>query len=172
MTSKLKTDVLETGSGSGTIALNNQLSGMTADSMPSGSVLQVVEAVSSGQIATTSTSFTASGVYVDITPKYTNSKMFIVVNLGGLYFSNGNSTWQVEVVRGGSTPVGHGPKKIYGYNNNGSSARRVPANYNLSDSPSTTSTVRYEIRFLVSAGTIEIGNNSATVNITATEIKG
>jgi len=40
MTSKLKTDVLETGSGSGTIALNNQLSGMTAESMPSGSVLK------------------------------------------------------------------------------------------------------------------------------------
>ena len=39
MTSKLKTDVLETGSGSGTIALNNQLSGMTHASMPSGSVI-------------------------------------------------------------------------------------------------------------------------------------
>jgi len=41
MTSKLKLDVLETGSGSGTIALNNQLSGMTSASMPSGSVVQV-----------------------------------------------------------------------------------------------------------------------------------
>ena len=41
MTSKLKTDVLETVSGSGTIALTNQLSGMTSASMPSGSVLQV-----------------------------------------------------------------------------------------------------------------------------------
>jgi len=49
MTSKLKTDVLETVSGSGTIALTNQLSGMTTASlpaltaaqMPSGSVIQV-----------------------------------------------------------------------------------------------------------------------------------
>ena len=41
MTSKLKTDVLETVSGSGTIALTNQLSGMTSASMPSGSVIQV-----------------------------------------------------------------------------------------------------------------------------------
>ena len=38
MTSKLKTDVLETVSGSGTIALTNQLSGMTSASVPSGSV--------------------------------------------------------------------------------------------------------------------------------------
>ena len=42
MTSKLKTDVLETVSGSGTIALTNQLSGMTSASMPSGSVVQVL----------------------------------------------------------------------------------------------------------------------------------
>ena len=45
MTSKLKTDVLETVSGSGTIALTNQLSGMTSASVPSGSVLQVVNCI-------------------------------------------------------------------------------------------------------------------------------
>ena len=48
MASKLKTDILETVSGSGTIALTNQLSGMTTASlpalgsaqMPAGSVIQ------------------------------------------------------------------------------------------------------------------------------------
>jgi len=40
MTSKLKTDVIETVSGSGKIALANQFSGMTAESMPSGSVIK------------------------------------------------------------------------------------------------------------------------------------
>ena len=40
MTSKLKTDVLETVSGSGTIALTNQLSGMTHASVPAGSLLK------------------------------------------------------------------------------------------------------------------------------------
>jgi hypothetical protein len=40
MTSKLKTDVIETVSGSGTIALANQFSGMTHESMPSGSVIK------------------------------------------------------------------------------------------------------------------------------------
>ena len=42
MTSKLKTDVLETVSGSGTIALTNQLSGMTEASVRG--VCQVVTA--------------------------------------------------------------------------------------------------------------------------------
>ena len=51
MASKIKVDTLETANGSGTIALSNQLSGMTTASlptltsaeMPSGSVLQVVK---------------------------------------------------------------------------------------------------------------------------------
>ena len=51
MASKIKVDELETTDGSGTIALQNQLSGMTTSSLPSvllssqmptGSVLQVV----------------------------------------------------------------------------------------------------------------------------------
>ena len=57
MTSKLKTDILETVSGSGTIALNNQLSGMTSASVPSGSVIQVVNATSTTNQTTTSSSF-------------------------------------------------------------------------------------------------------------------
>ena len=54
MTSKLKTDVLETVSGSGTIALTNQLSGMTSASVPSGSVVQVVN-FQTGAVATGTT---------------------------------------------------------------------------------------------------------------------
>ena len=56
MTSKLKTDVLETGSGSGTIALNNQLSGMTSASLPSG-LQQAFHAHNNGQqsVPTTTT---------------------------------------------------------------------------------------------------------------------
>jgi hypothetical protein len=42
MASKIKVDQLETADGSGTIALQNQLSGLTSASMPTGSVLQVV----------------------------------------------------------------------------------------------------------------------------------
>jgi len=41
MASKIKVDQIQTADGSGTIALQNQLSGMTSASMPSGSVLQV-----------------------------------------------------------------------------------------------------------------------------------
>ncbi len=43
MASKIKVDQLETADGTGTIALQNQLSGLTSASMPTGSVIQVVQ---------------------------------------------------------------------------------------------------------------------------------
>ena len=43
MASKIKVDQIQTGDGTGTIALQNQLSGMTGVSMPTGSVLQVIQ---------------------------------------------------------------------------------------------------------------------------------
>ena len=49
MASKLKTDILETVSGSGTIALTNQLSGMTAASLPLGNLQQAFHAHNNGE---------------------------------------------------------------------------------------------------------------------------
>ena len=83
MTSKLKTDVLETVSGSGTIALNNQLSGMTSASVPSGSVIQVVNnslRQPSGGLLTSSTSYVATDLTATITPSATSSKILVIIN--------------------------------------------------------------------------------------------
>ena len=68
MTSKLKTDVLETVSGSGTIALTNQLSGMTDASMPAGSVVQVVQnyAATSPQIVNNINKLCSYGIIATI----------------------------------------------------------------------------------------------------------
>ena len=86
MASKLKTDVLETVSGSGTIALTNQLSGMTSASVPAGSVVQVVGFNSVATTATTSTSFAATHLTQSITPVYANSKIIVQI-FGSIYFS-------------------------------------------------------------------------------------
>jgi|TARA_B110001469_G_scaffold107982_1_gene108435 hypothetical protein len=80
MTSKLKTDVLETVSGSGTIALTNQLSGMTSASMPSGTVLQIVTAEIGTTLTMTSTSLADTPFTVTITPTATNSKIIVVAS--------------------------------------------------------------------------------------------
>jgi hypothetical protein len=78
MTSKLKTDVLETVSGSGTIALTNQLSGMTSASMPSGSGVQLQYTSSTINITTSSTT-KVSVTSIVITPKSASSKLKITL---------------------------------------------------------------------------------------------
>jgi len=91
MTSKLKTDVLETVSGSGTIALTNQLSGMTSASVPSGSVLQVVSYYTATQTAQTASTSdqVLNGMTKDIVPKGVNSKFLVVVR----WFGEMNDAW-------------------------------------------------------------------------------
>jgi len=100
MTSKLKTDVLETVSGSGTIALTNQLSGMTSASvplltdtqMPAGSVVQVVHTQNqnASHIASTSQSFVASGIQASITPTKVGNRIMVEFISTMATFENSN----------------------------------------------------------------------------------
>jgi hypothetical protein len=103
MTSKLKTDVLETVSGSGTIALTNQLSGMTSASvpllthaqMPSGSVIQVVGTGSSATFSSSSTSFVElTHLRVSITTLSANSNILVTMNVA----KQGNQAQDMYVV--------------------------------------------------------------------------
>ena len=55
--------------------------------MPSGSVLQVAESTINTQITTTSTSLSASGHIVSITPKFANSKLIISLSGGEQTYS-------------------------------------------------------------------------------------
>jgi len=84
MVSKVKVDAIESTTGSGTIALNNQFSGMTASSMPTGSVLQVVSStfVSAATGTTIWTSPTLiSDLSVSITPTSSTNKIWISVTV-------------------------------------------------------------------------------------------
>tara|TARA_R110002074_G_scaffold247038_1_gene419063 strand:- start:26 stop:607 length:582 start_codon:yes stop_codon:yes gene_type:complete len=93
MTSKLKTDILETVSGSGTIALTNQLTGMTDASMPSGSVLQVVNFISTAKTSQSSsqTDTIVSDITKSITPLAANSKFLVNIR----WFGEANTGWSI-----------------------------------------------------------------------------
>jgi len=93
MTSKLKTDVLETVSGSGTIALTNQLSGMTHASVPSGSVLQVVNFISTAKTSqsASTTDTIVSDITKSITPLAANSKFLITIR----WFGEAATAWNI-----------------------------------------------------------------------------
>jgi hypothetical protein len=109
MASKIKVDELETADGSGTIALQNQLSGVTYASMPAGSVLQV-QTLSRARTATltsTSTSHIVLNDGVDdfelsITPKYTGSTIVGYVSINGVTMLGTGTSMEICVFRNGS----------------------------------------------------------------------
>ena len=176
MTSKLKTDVLETVSGSGTIALTNQLSGMTSASMPSGSVLQVVSATegntSGSLVQTTSTTFVTTGFSKTITPSATTSKIKIDASFLADIGTTGANVY-FAIFRG-STSLG-------GAANDSNTGMVLVANtrflsglgFSYLDSPSTTSATTYTLYMKsASGGTVRYRPDESMSSLILTEIKG
>ena len=192
MTSKLKTDVLETVSGSGTIALTNQLSGMTSASLPTGSVVQVVQNVKADTFTVSGATFvTITGFDVTITPTSASSKVMIDLSL---HIGEGQDTFPLFRMYRGSTEltipsaIGSGQAGMFGKTTTGNDTRDQyliePVNFKFLDTPSTTSAVTYSIKVRPMATTsrtihVNRGNTIGDANqfttistITATEIKG
>ena len=171
MTSKLKTDVLETVSGSGTIALTNQLSGMTSASMPSGSVLQVVNnslRQPTGGLLTSSTSYVATDLAATITPSATSSKILVIIN-GNVDTEAANNQGNFTIYRGSSNVI-----DVAGFIAPYSASGRmiVPMSITHYDSPSTTNATTYTLYMRSYAGNIEFNSQGITSTITLMEIKG
>jgi len=185
MASKIKVDTLETANGSGTIALSNQLSGMTSASMPSGSVLQVISTTKLDTFSVSGTGITAvTGFSLAITPSSTSSKIFITATFCGRQGDYGGG-WLLY--RGGSSVAT--PSSIGSRTGTHSSAwhgtNQITENFSISylDSPSSTSALTYQIYVNALSNTIYHLNKSSddsntsdrprTIStITAMEIKG
>jgi hypothetical protein len=105
MASKIKVDQIQTADGSGTIALQNQLSGMTTASLPTGSVLQVVNTVIDTFNSSTSSSYVASDILLSITPISTTSKILVKMNVWGA--SNKGAWATYRLYRGISGTYSH-----------------------------------------------------------------
>ena len=153
MTSKLKTDILETVSGSGTIALTNQLSGMTSASMPSGSVVQVISTHVTDTFVTSSTSYVdITGMTVSITPSSTSSKILVQVigqagNLTSGYMTMVQLTRNGTAIAGGTSVSNRPSAFAMSRPSNVDTAETVGGVY--LDSPSSTSAVVYKLQMKV-----------------------
>ena len=147
MASKIKVDQIQTGDGTGTIALQNQLSGMTSVSMPTGSVLQVVQGLYTNNFNTTSTSYVDTGLSASITPSSTSSKILVMVSQQG--FKAGSSdTYYYNILRG-STQIGETRVQIQ------TTSQSSAGNYlHRLDSPSTTSSITYKTQVHSDSGNI------------------
>ncbi len=175
MASKIKVDQLETADGSGTIALQNQLSGMTTASlpalgsaqMPTGSVLQVVSANGGSAVTSTNTgAFVDTGLTAAITPSATSSKILVLVDQH--LTSSAEGYWVGFGIYRGSSSI-KGTSYLI---RSGASHLRVQVSYNYLDSPSTTSATTYKTMFRATSGEAVANDNSAPSTITLIEIAG
>ena len=155
MASKIKVDQIQTIDGTGTIALQNQLSGMTTASlpalgsaqMPTGSVLQVVHGSYSTSVTVNSDStFVSTGASLAITPSSTSSKILVMFNQHVKIVNNNNADQGAGfAIKRGTTTVWSTPASYALYShigsNNNDSRQYQPLTY--LDSPSTASAVTY-----------------------------
>ena len=181
MASKIKVDTLETANGSGTIALSNQLSGMTTASLPTltsaempvGSVLQMVRTStnSSPTITTTSTSFVPTGITATITPLYANS-IILVSYVGAMCWTDGVLTAKIYVKIGSASYAAMAGAGGYmlAYRDTGSLYTPICAD--VQHQATSTDTLIFQPYFLTSSGTTsEFSHSSTATGLTLTEIK-
>ena len=172
MAAKIKVDQLQTVDGTGTIALQNQLSGMTHESMPSGSVLQVILGEDEVALTMATATYTDSGLTATITPKATSSKILAMWNMQAHIFDSSQG-FGTKLVRG-STAVWTS-NVLYGVHTGGSGGGdwRLFGNYSYIDSPNTTSATTYKIQVASYGGnSMEFNDDTTQTQLILMEIKG
>jgi hypothetical protein len=140
--------------------------------MPSGSVLQVVQASTTTNVQITSgTSFVDTTLTATITPKFSDSKILILVNQSAFKGSGNSENAYIYRILRGTTVIHELPTQLR-------TATAMEINTTLStaylDSPNTTSARTYKTQFrnAVSANQVQSQNNNQPSVITLMEIAG
>jgi len=176
MSAKLKVDTLETVDGTGNITVNNQLTGLTSASMPTGSVLQVVSVTDSSTYTSTTSSSLVNigGTSISITPSSTTSKILVMSSIPGMYHGNGGAQVIALGLKRDSTLLWkrerHGYKDSTGWDTINLSSTYL-------DSPSTTSSITYQFQISCSQSTVRANDYSSNstermLSVTLMEIAG
>jgi len=143
-----------------------------------GSVLQVVQGTYSTSVTTTSVgTYVNTGLTASITPKFSTSKILVLINHNGAY-RTGSIYSQMDLIllRNASFANQIAVNSFWNGNFSG-----LNANYGGSvssavlDSPATTSSTTYSTQYQISSGgggTIGLQNGGAVSTITLMEIAG
>ena len=166
------------GSTSGSITLQEPaVAGTTVLTLPAvtgtvltdtspkvGNVIQVVSAVMTGGIfSTTSTSFVDVGFSATITPTSASSRILILFNSGGITRpAVASECLRLKIVRGASTAVYGGDNLIF--STSATQFQDFPSSYQCVDSPSATTATTYKIQMETRLGNSCSMNGGATNN--------
>jgi len=140
-TTALTLSTAQNATFAGTLATSSR--GIAAASMPVGSVLQVVQANYSTAQSTTSTSYVSTGATATITPTSATSKILAQVSV---ICGNGTNQWHFLTIYRGATNISTaGSTNPAGYLNNNSGDYLQTVNFQILDSPATTSATTYTL---------------------------
>jgi hypothetical protein len=164
------TTVLTLPAVSGTI-LTTASSGQSIPkaALPTGSVLQVVNASTDGGASNNTSTPADTGLTLSITPTSATSKILVLVSQNGLA-KNNNSYMFINLLRNGSNiSVIEGAA---GYTGEGTSNYVGGTSLSYLDSPATTSAVTYKTQFYSVSGIASVvcQTNSSVSTITLMEI--
>jgi len=139
--------------------------------LPTGSVLQVVNATTTTSTSTSSSSFVDTTLTATITPNFSTSKILILINHTEVYRSAGNSNNSgiFNLCKNGSQII----QFTSAINYTGTTLDLVTSlSYSYLDSPATTSATTYKTQFKnsLAASQILVQNNSTPSIITLMEI--
>ena len=177
MTSILGTESIQhpNGTASATILADGTLSS-------AGHIIQVVQATTSTEVATTSTSFVSTGFFATITPKFSSSKILVSYN-SAIHNNTGNYLTITDVYRDPSSSTGEDTAISGGTSLSGGNTYGLTQTYSqtaaivetvhtqILDSPSTTSEVKYVIAYKsISGGTSYFATNGTLSTLTLMEI--
>lgn len=184
MASKIKVDQLETADGSGTIALQNQLSGMTTASLPTvttdklgaGAVVQVGMSGSTSEVTTSSASWSDGGLFINFTPTSSSNKVLVTFSQPVRVQDSG------AAIRGGirlKRVVGGVATVVWNTDNFTElfQSRGTPLELNMVsagvilDSPNTTNQVEYRIQHYAHEGNFRTYASTKGAVIVCQEIK-
>jgi hypothetical protein len=160
---------LTSGAGIAATALSGQVPDANA---PSGSVLQVVQGTLSTETTTTSSSFVTTGVSASITPSSTSSKIVVFMALGDVGTSDASSGVSIALFRNDSQ-IGNNLSARHCYVDTSATENYIINQWAscYHDSPSSTSSLTYSIRFNnAGAGTVKVMRDSTQGSIILMEI--
>ena len=138
-----------------------------------GHVVQVVQNTYAAETSSTSSSYTDTGLSLNITPLNSSNKVLCIVSLGSSGVINGSGAdarGRYKIVRG-STDVHYVDVRSYDYGNSGS-IMFAPGCITFLDSPATTSTTTYKLQQSAGSGTIRVCEGNRVVAMQLLEIAG
>jgi hypothetical protein len=145
--------------------------GVPASGMPTGSVIQTVNATTSTNVNQTTTTLIDTGLTATITPTSATSKILVIVYQNGVAKNSATTFERINLLRGAT--LLYSLEGAVGVNGTTSPNYIGTVGTTYLDSPATTSATTYKTQFNNEggAGTTSVQINGATSTITLLEIK-